>query len=259
MRAALVWAQSTCRMWPESDTDVIKKEINVLAEEVPWQFAILCVITQSFRRVAGDGCRLQRHAAAIKAIPNHQEQRQRRCWSCWSWGNVRYINPSLAIRRPHRGNLWWTLLCLRLSLSLFLSRAEVVKTPTPHKANKRGKGEKEERIFVPVGFVCFLSLSLSLSIPWLPHATLANQWHGTDYSIPYSVFGLRFAWGHSSNDAGARGERERQLKQLFRQVSFLRFVHYALCSLWSFVAAIAAAIVLRQSINTDWLIRGSRR
>jgi len=65
-------------------------------------------------------------------------------------------------------------------------KAEVVKTPTPHKANIEGY------FWVPT--------------PWLaasfPKKMGANQWHGTDYSILYLVSEFRSnPAGHSSNDA----------------------------------------------------------
>lgn len=104
----------------------------------------------------------------------------------------RRINPSLAIRRPHRKPLREPV------MNSSVPGTEVVKTPTPHKANM--KEEWGNFRCLPVSFA-FIELSLSLCLclflvcrlQWLPHATLANQWHGTDYSIPYSVFGLRFA------------------------------------------------------------------
>lgn len=106
----------------------------------------------------------------------------------------RRINPSLAIRRPHRKPLREPV------MNSSVPGTEVVKTPTPHKANM--KEEWGNFRCLPVSFA-FIEHSLSLALclclflacrlQWLPHATLANQWHGTDYSIPYSVFGLRFA------------------------------------------------------------------
>lgn len=166
-------------MRPESDADVIK-EINVLAGSALAICNPLCHYTklpQGRRRwmsPAATRCCNQSDSESPAAPETTQLEllllllllllelelrlRQRR-----------RINPSLAIRRPHRKPLREPV------MNSSVPGTEVVKTPTPHKANMK----EEWRNFwcLPVSFTFIelsLSRSMSLSLSCLPPPVAAS-------------------------------------------------------------------------------------
>lgn len=151
----------------ESDADVIK-EINVLAGSALAICNPLCHYTklpQGRRRwMSPAATRCCNQSDSESPAAPETTQLELLLLLLLLELRLRRINPSLAIRRPHRKPLREPV------MNSSVPGTEVVKTPTPHKANM--KEEWGNFWCLPVSFAFIelsrsLSMSLSLSC-WLP-------------------------------------------------------------------------------------------